>query len=271
MPVDLIELDAPRWIALFVSALLVGLTKAGFGAGAGILAVPLMTVALGAELMLPVMLPVLICGDMFSIIHYPKQKDWRNLSMLVPSCILGVGLGWVVLSILKHVTGTEESQHGLNAFLNPLVGGICLLFLVIQLWRYFRESKLTERPMPYRPRLSHGIGLGTAAGLTSTLSHAAGPLIALFLLPQKLHKRVYVGTAVTYFFFGNAVKFIPYASEGMFSVQTVSTSLVLLPAVVAGTFLGILLNRQFSGRTFTLLIYAFTLATVVKLLAESVL
>jgi len=265
---ELLELDTIRWAALLISALLVGLTKAGFGAGAGILAVPLMAVALGAADMLPVMLPVLICGDVFSIVHYPKERDWRNLKMLVPSCIAGVGLGWVALAVLKNVGGSKE---GLSTVLDPLVGGICLAFLLVQVWRYFRESRLTERPEPYQPKTWHGLGVGTVAGITSTLSHAAGPLVALFMLPQKLDKRIYVGTAVTYFFFGNAVKFIPYAFQGMFTKQTLCTSLVLLPAVVLGTFVGVLLNRKFSGRAFTLFIYACTLAMVVKLLLPVVL
>ena len=261
-------ISAPGWVALAVAALMVGLTKAGFGAGAGILAVPLMTVVLGGADMLAVMLPVLICGDVFSLIHYPKQKDWRNLKMLVPSCIVGVGIGWGALRLLERVAG---AKGGLNAVLNPLVGSICLMFLLIQLWRYFRESRLTERPEPYRPRLWHGLSLGTVAGITSTLSHAAGPLVALFLLPQKLDKRVYVGTAVTYFFFGNAVKFVPYAMQGMLTRATVCTSLALLPAVVVGTLIGVRLNRQFSGRAFALVIYAVTLAAVLKLLVGSIL
>ena len=50
-------------MALVGSAFLVGLTKAGFGAGATILAVPLMVVALGgSEEMLPIMLPVELLG-----------------------------------------------------------------------------------------------------------------------------------------------------------------------------------------------------------------
>ena len=265
---EFVELATLNWVALFLSALLVGLTKAGFGAGAGILAVPLMTVALGgSEDMLPIMLPVLICGDVFSIIHYPKQKDWRNLRMLVPSCVVGVGLGWVALVVLKSWAGAEKGR--LSAVLDPLVGGICLGFLIVQVWRYFREGKLTERAEPYRPKLWHGLALGTAAGLTSTLSHAAGPLVALFLLPQKLDKRVFVGTAVTYFFFGNAVKFIPYGVEGMFSAARLWTSAVLLPAVVAGTFLGLLLHRKFSGRAFTLVIYTCTFAAVLKLVLKA--
>ena len=261
---ELLPLSWLQWTALVASAMFVGLTKAGFGAGAGILAVPLMVIALGgSEHMLPVMLPVLICGDVFSIIHYPKQKDWRNLKMLVPSCVVGVGIGWAVLVLLGNMM---QAKGGLSAILDPLVGGICLMFLVIQLWRYFGESKLTERPEPYRPKVWHGLAVGTLAGITSTLSHAAGPLIALFLLPQKLDKRIFVGTAVTYFFFGNAVKLIPYGFQGMFTVPRAWTSAVLLPAVVVGTLVGVLLNRKFTGRAFALIIYACTLVMVLKLL-----
>ena len=95
------------------------------------------------------------------------------------------------------------------------------------------------------------------AGITSTLSHAGGPLIALFLLPQKLDKRIFVGTAVTYFFFGNAVKLIPYRFQGMFTVPRAWTSAVLLPAVVVGTLVGVLLQRKFSGRAFALAKHGF--------------
>ena len=269
---EFIELSTLNWVALVASALVVGLTKAGFGAGAGILAVPLMAVALGgSEYMLPVMLPVLICGDVFSIIHYPKAISWRNVRMLVPSCIMGVGVGWIVLAMLKKFSEGREGNGGVSALLDPLVGGICLLFLLIQLWRYFRESKLTELPQAYQPKVWHGLGVGTIAGITSTLSHAAGPLITLFLLPQKLDKRVFVGTSVMYFFFGNAVKFIPYTAEGMFTKVTVCTSLIILPAVVVGTVLGVVLHKRFSGRAFTLFIYACTLATVLKLLVGALL
>jgi uncharacterized membrane protein YfcA len=57
--------------ALVVSALIVGITKAGFGAGTGMLAVPLLVIALGPEKMLGVLLPVLIVGDVLSMVHYP--------------------------------------------------------------------------------------------------------------------------------------------------------------------------------------------------------
>ena len=265
---ELLQLSAVQWTVLVVAAFMVGLTKAGFGAGAGILPVPLTAIALGgSQHMLPVMLPILICGDVFSIIHYPRAIQWRNIAMLVPSCIAGVALGSVVL---MAIYGNRHSQGSVSSVLDLFVGGICLAFLVLQVWRHFRESRLTERSEPYRPRVWHGLVTGTVAGITSTLSHAAGVLIALFLLPQKLDKRVFVGTCVVYFFFGNLVKFAPYAALGLFTAPRVWTSLVVLPAVVVGTGAGLLLSRRFSGRAFTLFVYACTLAAVVKILVDAI-
>jgi hypothetical protein len=262
-----LELSTIQWIALVASAFLVGLTKAGFGAGAGILPVPMMAIALGgSEDMLPVMLPVLICGDVFSIIHYPKAIEWRNIAMLVPSCIFGVAVGTIPL---MRIYRNKSAQGGVSSVLDLFVGAICLAFLVVQVWRYFRESRLTERPEPYRPKVWHGIVTGIVAGVTSTLAHAAGSLIALFLLPQKLDKRVFVGTCVMYFFFGNLVKFAPYAALGLFTTPRVWTAVVILPAVVVGTVAGLVLAKKFSGKAFTLFVYVCTLAAVLKMLYDS--
>jgi hypothetical protein len=266
---ELLELSTLAWLAVGVSALLVGLSKAGFGAGAGILAVPLMTIGLGsAQEMLPVLLPVLIAGDIFSIIHYPGQKNWRNLAMLVPGCLVGVGLGWVALQWLGDLSQVQVAGSALTgeAMLQKFVGGICVLFVGIQVWRYFRQSRLTERPEPFRPKSWQGVGLGSAAGLTSTLAHSAGPLVALFLLPKKLDKRVFVGTMVTYFFFGNLVKLIPFTAQGMFTTPRMLTSLVLVPAVIVGTLIGVFLNRKIDDRVFVLIIYGVALVAGLKLL-----
>ena len=150
--------------------------------------------------------------------------------------------------------------------LQKFIGGICMLFVGIQIWRYFRESRLTERSEPFRPAPWQGVSLGSAAGLTSTLAHSAGPLVALFLLPQKMDKQVFVGTTVTYFFFGNLVKFIPFTAQGMFTTQRVLTSLVLVPAVIIGTLIGVFLNRKIDDRMFVLILYGVAFLAGLKLL-----
>ncbi len=266
---ELLQLSTFAWAAIGISALLVGLSKAGFGAGAGILAVPLMTIGLGsAQEMLPLLLPVLIAGDVFSLIHYQGQKNWRNLFMLMPGCVLGVGIGWFILRWLDNLDTLRLPGTVLTGemMLQKMVGGICLLFIGIQLWRYFRSAQSADSTQPFRPAPWHGVGLGSAAGLTSTLAHSAGPIVALFLLPQKMEKEVFVGTTVTYFFFGNLIKLVPFTAQGLFTAPRLATSLVLVPAVILGTLIGVFLNRKLNDRVFTVIIYAVALIAGLKLL-----
>ena len=266
----MLKLTLMQWSALAAAAMLVGFSKAGFGSGLGMVATPLMTIALlgKAKVMLPLMLVVLITGDVFSIIHYPKKIAWRNIAILVPGCLLGVGVGWVLLILIGDMSEIKLAGLTGEVILKRMVGGICVFFVGVQILLRWRETKLPQNSLPYRPRAWHGIALGSAAGTTSTLAHAAGPLITLFLLPQKLEKQVFVGTSVAYFFFGNLIKFVPYAAEGMFTPAIVRTSLVMIPAVVLGTLLGVFLNRRMSSRGFVPVIYVLTLAMGVDLLVR---
>jgi uncharacterized membrane protein YfcA len=242
------ELTAWQWAGAIVSALLVGMSKAGFGAGAGLLAVPLMTYVLGPADMLSVMLLVLITGDIFSIIHYPHDHDNRNLVMLIPGLLAGIGLGYLAL---RWFLARPDSA----LWMKRLIGAVCVLFVLVQLARMARAMRTGERAQPYRPRFWHGLGVGTCAGLTSTLANAGGPLLTLFLLPQDLEKRVFVGTTIVYFLVGNLVKLIPYTFSGLMTRQNLLLSALLVPAVVAGTFSGLYLHRKFSDHAFRMLIY----------------
>jgi uncharacterized membrane protein YfcA len=48
---------------------------------------------------------------------------------------------------------------------------------------------------------------GFFAGLTSTFAHGAGPVVTMFLLPQKMSKEIYMGTTIFIFSFINALSF----------------------------------------------------------------
>lgn len=240
---------------------MVGVSKAGFGAGAGILAVPLMAVAIGAENMLPVLLPVLICGDIFALLHYTHKKDrsWRNLSILIPSCLAGIALGMLVLEWFIQLAHSET-------ILNRTVGVICIVFSSMQAYNYVRRKNGRQADKNYKPAVWHGAGMGCIAGITSTLAHSAGPLIALFILPQRLPRRMFVGTCVFYFFIGNIIKLIPYTYAGLFSSTTLTTSFLLFPCAIVGTVIGSQLNKNINDFYFNLAVYTVTFASGVYLL-----
>ncbi|MFO7959277.1 MAG: TSUP family transporter [Candidatus Brocadiia bacterium] len=253
------ELTTWQWAGAAVAAGLVGLSKAGFGAGAGLLAVPLMTAVLGPANMLPVMLLVLITGDVFSVVHYLKKHDARNLAILIPGLLLGVWFGYNALGWFQALPDGE-------LWLGRVIGFLAVALVGIQFLRFRRERSNPDGITAYRPRAWHGVGLGTAAGFTSTLAHAGGPLVLLYLLPQKLEKEVFVGTIIKYFFVGNVVKLIPYFQRGLFTMPRAVLAGALLPAVVVGTLVGVFMNRRFSDRTFRAVVYVLAAGVGVYLL-----
>ena len=260
--VGLGDIAAWQWVGAVVSAVLVGLSKAGFGTGAGLLAVPLMTVALGPETALPVMLLVLITGDVFSLLHYREQHDGRALAGLIPGLVVGVGGGWLALDWFLALPGGE-------VWMMRAIGCLSIAFVGIQCLRGLQERRLGTEAPAYRPRLWHGVAVGAAAGVSSTVAHAGGPLIALFLLPQKLPKKVLVGTMIKYFFLGNLVKLLPYAQSGLMTSRNGVLALILVPAVVVGTVLGVVLHARFSDRAFRAIVYVLALLAGLLLLARS--
>ena len=254
------------YAALAGSALVIGISKAGFGSGVGIIAAPLAAVAVGSGEMLGMLLPVLMVGDVFSIVHYLRARDGRNLAMLLPGCAAGIVAGTLVLKWFRELGGGDKLLGG-------TVGGLCILFVGMQTVLLIKRARakadaaaLPVRP-PYRPAVWHGVLVGTVAGLTSTLSHAAGPVLAMFLLAQQPDKRVFVGTTAWFFFGCNLMKLPMYVSQGVLTVESLGYLPYLAPVVFVGTLLGVWMNRRISARAFSVVVYVLVLVTGAKLLA----
>ena len=276
MPMDL---SVAKIVALCVAALVVGVSKAGFGSGVGIMAVPLMAVAIGSDKMLGVLLPVLVVGDVFAVVHYLRTRDRRNLLVLLSGCAGGVACGAVVL-------GWFRAQGG-ERLLDGSVGGLCILFIFVRVWLLSRRARRgpggetatetdtqtdcgpspTPSPQAYRPAAWHGVLAGIAAGLTSTLAHAAGPMVAMFLLSQRMGKRVFVGTSAWFFLGCNMMKIPVYllGNRPVITGDTLAFLPYLAPMVVVGTLLGAWMNRRIPARAFSAAVYLLVLVTGAKL------
>ena len=90
------------------------------------------------------------------------------------------------------------------------------------------------------------------------LAHAAGPIIALYLLPQKLDRQLFVGTCAIYFFILNNAKLPAYYLSGLFGNVSLATTLQLTPLLVAGAAVGFWLNKRMNDRVFSTIVYAVT-------------
>ncbi len=124
----------------------------------------------------------------------------------------------------------------------------------------------TDEEPVVRFKTWHGVLAGIVAGIFSTLAHMAGPIIVMYLLPQRLGNRTFVATTTVLYFFINMVKFPFYFHLGLFSFEIIIEALALLPFVGLGVQVGVYLNNRFPERIFSRIVLILLFATGIHLL-----
>lgn len=109
---------------------------------------------------------------------------------------------------------------------------------------------------------------GIAAGFTSTVAHAAGPVMQMYFLRTGLVKTQFAATTVYFFLFLNAVKLVPFAFLGRFSREQLMADLRLLPLIPAGVICGYLIVRWMKESHYTRFIYLTLLLTSLVLIIK---
>jgi uncharacterized membrane protein YfcA len=242
------ELD---WL-LAIAALLVGLSKGGVPA-IGMVAVPLLTLVLPPVKAAVLLLPIYVVSDMVGVWLYRRSFSAPNLKILLPAGVVGVVVGWLTAS---HVPDRAIS------FMIGAVGiGFCL-----NLW--LRKDK-GAAPLP--PDTAKGWFWGTLAGFTSFISHAGAPPFQVYMLPQKLPKAEFAGTATIVFAVINASKIWPYQHLQPYTAQNLWSAAALVPYALVGTVLGAYLTRRIADVWFYRLVQVSLFAVSVKVLVDAVL
>lgn len=237
-----------------LAVLLVGIDKAGFGGGVGVIAVPLFIIATGdPKASLGIMLPLLCACDVFAMIHYRKTYDSPNIVRMIPGALIGIALCGLFLGLLK-------GQYA-ESILQVVIGLISIAFVVYDILKIWLFKKLET----YKPRPWHGWFFGFGVGVMSTVAHAGGPPAIMFLLPQNMGRTIYVGTTVVLFTFVNAFKLIPYTYHHMIDFESMKQSFYLLPLVPVGTYLGVWMNKRINESAFNAVIYVFLFLIGLKL------
>lgn len=244
------------WAVVFLSIFFIGITKSGFGSGVGLMIVPMALLGLkhtsyGSEATLGLMLPLLIIGDLIAVWQYRHLFSMKIVRKLLPGTALGVLVG----AMLLYWLDTHKSNRDLTTALIEIEVGLESAGLVsLHWWRTWRgEMERFANPGPVRSSV-----VGSAAGVSSTLAHAAGPIISLYLLPQKLDRQLYVGTCAIYFFLLNTAKLPAYRLSGQFTPHVLLLSAKTLPLVVAGALVGVWLNRRMNDLIFSKIVYFVT-------------
>lgn len=240
------------WVLATLSVVFVGIAKAGFGGGVGVVATPLMALTVPVADAAAILLPLLIVCDVFAVAHYRRTFHRRSIKLLLPGAAVGIGVGAAFFGYFA--TNERVLQIGL--------GVLAALFVLYQVVRGVVSEAIAGR----HPHASEGVLMGALSGFTSTLAHAGGPPATIYLLPQKLPREIFVGTTVIFFAAVNQIKLIPYVGLDLLTIGHLGTIAVLAPLSYVGVKLGIFLNTRFTDVWFNRIVYSVLLVTGVQLI-----
>jgi len=236
------------WIAL--SLFLIAMSKGGFPVGS--IAMPLLVLMWPAEAgaaraAVGFMLPLLCVMDVVSVSLYRKHVQWKRIKRLIPGSVAGVALA-AALFISEH----HAVLHVTDAALRIAIGVLGIFFVIWHAAGAWIRKQLAQAPEPGNAAC---FAYGAFAGITSALAHAAGPVMQMVLLPQKLPKREFVATMTGYFLFLNSLKMIPFSLQGRIQWPYVQLALFMLPVIPLGVLTGFVLNRLTRADHFIVLVY----------------
>ena len=192
-----------------------------------------------------------VLGDVFAIRKFWRQWDVTNIVIMLPAGCVGVLVGSLTFSYLNE------------GHVRLLIGLLALIF-ALNFWLKSPGSIQKE------PDYIKGSFWSVIGGFTSFGIHSGGPPVNIYLLPQKLHPKVFMGTCAMFFWITNYVKLIPYFILGQLDSQNLQTSLVLLPLAPIGVGFGYYLHTRVSTQKFYNIFNFFLIITGCKLTYDGI-
>ena len=243
-------MDMWFWFCAILASLAVGASKGGLP-GVGVLGVPILAQAVSPVVAAGLLLPIFITSDIYGLWIYRKEYDLRNIKIIVPAATMGIAVGWATASITN------------DDLVKFMVGIIGLVFIADMILKSRRVVAAKPADIP------RGIFWGSLAGFTSFVAHAGAPPYQMYVLPQKLDKMVYAGTATIVFALINLIKVPPYLMLGQINMGSLEICLKLTPFALFGAFAGYKLTTIIPEKLFFRFVEISLFALSVKLLWDA--
>ena len=91
----------PLFYAFAVPAVVfLGLSKGGFS-GIGMVSTPLLAIIMSPLEAAAILLPIILVQDVVSVWVYRRVWDPWNLKVMIPGCVVGVGMAWLLAAYVS--------------------------------------------------------------------------------------------------------------------------------------------------------------------------
>jgi len=240
-------------VAVFGSAII----KNSVGIGAGIFMLPFLALVFPPKLALGLGAPAMLISDAVGIRNYWGEWNKRELGILIPPAVAGVFLGVIIIRMVP------------DTMFKSGVGVVAMLFSSYHLIKsVFRKPYETLNPpgQPTDAKKSLTFLFGFLGGTASTVIHAGGLVMSIYLLQRPVDKRVFVATLVPFFAVLNFLKLGAYLEIGIISSGTALLVAAMSPVIILGGWFGNFLNRRFSQDLFRVIVLVIIFLIGTKLL-----
>ena len=234
-----------------LAVVLLGIAKGGFGGVGAPVALPIMSLGLPVETAIGVLLPILLTMDIVNMVNHRRNADYPTIALALPGALLGVGIGTLAIYAIP----------------GDLVGaGVGIIAILFALYA------LSRKPGPTRglPRWM-ALPFGAASGFTSSLAHAGGPPIHIFLLSRGYDQGRFAATSNMFMALVNLLKVGPFIVVGALTTASFAVALWLVPLAAAAGVLGYFVSRLLPARVFRYAVNILMMAAGTKLILDAIL
>ncbi len=238
--IEMENLQWHDWALALTGAFILGVAKAGVK-GIDVAIVVVMAFAFGSRASTGIIVPMLVSGDTFAVMHYNRHAQWKYVRQFLPWAIIGVLIGVYFGKDLPE----DVFKQGMAI--------IILTNVVVMFWWERNKSDSVPTHWPF------ATGMGLSAGFATMVGNLAGGFANLFFLAMRIPKEQFIGTAAWLFLIMNLCK-TPFHLFvwNTINSETLLINLYLLPGIILGIIVGIKLVRRIQEGSYRKLILLLT-------------
>jgi uncharacterized membrane protein YfcA len=238
----LLTISTPAyWFLVGLGAFLIGLSKAGLK-GIDMVNVALMAIVFGGKASTGIVLPLLCVADVMAVIYYNRHARWGHVWKLMPWMVIGIFIGVYV--------GKDLNE----SIFRKIMAVIIVLTALIMVFLEIRKTKTVPDNRAFVA------SMGLASGFTTMIGNLAGAFSNVYFLAMRLPKNDFIGTAAWVFLIINWFK-LPFQVIYWKNVtaDTLYTNLLVLPALIAGFWIGVKIVAKIQDDSYRRVIIGLTI------------
>ncbi len=232
-------------LLLFTIVFLAALLQTTSGFGFALMAMPLVALVIGVKAAAPLVALVGLTLYAVNLARYRRGFDWRVVLPLAVAAALGVPLGVWALGNLDE------------DLIKRVLAVVLIAYALYGAWR--------PQTAPLRSSL-WAWPAGFLAGVLGGAFNTPGPPVIVYGNLKQWPRNLFRSTLQALFLFSSSLVIVSHVAAGNLNTATITTYLLLLPALLLGVWAGAHVDRHISNEHFRVLVLALIFATGVLLL-----